>query len=494
MFVSLFLLILLIFYDLFVQNKLDKPIESVTEYVTELEPNLNHEIETILKKNSEVWAAYESGRFDVSDSVENGVRKIILKEKGTDGNESEFTIRKYRVTLTNRRRRHKKSDDHVLLVSFSNSSLNNTTATNINVNNQRLKVVAASNNSSNPPLITSHSIYKTPTPAMMVGNSAPDYDRLSSSLTVDGYSHDMLDVDAYLSGPGSDLINKIINGDDSFEFSDEDPHSIAAKLSYPESRQSQKLNSKGEMPQQQQSQPSISEQSHPENSIDDDSQPDSFDDEYIDVAYGQAHKPSLVSAAEIVALSPAISRRSDSRRTVEQYTPSSRYSQLSPRPSNIHVNETYGQSRLSQNSETTSYSQNTPVNVNEYMQSTQQTTVNSSRMSGQTRQSKNLHYHHHHHHHQTSQPTVRDTPVSLAAQSASISLRDLGPTTPSRLSTLNYTSEEVVKTPVTASSIRAGSRGSSTAAIPSHFETNQDTQSIGPGSLAGGSLFGCFFS
>jgi hypothetical protein len=46
-----------------------------------LEPNLNHEIETILKKNSEVWAAYESGRFDVSDSIENGVRKIVLKEK-----------------------------------------------------------------------------------------------------------------------------------------------------------------------------------------------------------------------------------------------------------------------------------------------------------------------------------------------------------------------------------------------------------------------------
>ncbi len=489
MFVSDFFFFYSYFFVKLFKNKTDKPIESVTEYVTELEPNLNHEIETILKKNSEVWAAYESGRFDVSDSVENGVRKIVLKEKGTDGNESEFTIRKYRVTLTNRKRRHKKSDDHVLLVSFSNSSLNNTGPSN-NVNNQRLKVVTASNNSSNPPMLTSHSIHKTPTPAMMVGNSAPDYDRLSSSLTVDGYSHDMLDADAYLSGPGSDLINKIINGDDSFEFSDEDPHSIAAKLSYPESRQSQKLNSKGDMQQQQHNQPTMSEQSHPEHSIDDESQPDSFDDEYIDVAYGQAQKPSLVSAAEMVALSPAISRRSDSRRTVDQYTPSSRYSQLSPRPSNIHVNETYGQSRLSQTSETTYNSQNTPVNVNEY---TQQTTVNSSRMSGQTRPSKNLSSYHHHHH-QISQPTVRDTPVSLAAQSASISLRDLGPTTPSRLSTLNYTSEEVVKTPVTASSIRAGSRGSSTAAIPSHFETNQDTQSIGPGSLAGGSLFGALFN
>jgi hypothetical protein len=135
--------------------------------------------------------------------------------------------------------------------------------------------------------------------------------------------------------------------------------------------------------------------------------------------------------------------------------------------------------------------------------------VNSSRLSGHTRPSKtsyqqqqqqqvinhhNHHNQHHHHHHQqqqTPQPTIRDTPISMAAQSASISLRDIGPITPSRLSTLNYTSDEVVKTPVTASSIRAGSRGSSTAAIPSHYDqTNQDTQSLGPGSLAGGSLFG----
>lgn len=206
-----------------------------------MEPNLNHEIETILKKNAEVWAAYESGRFDVSDSIENGIRKIVLKEKGTEGSESEFTIRKYRVTLTNRRRRHKKSDDHVLLVSFSNSSLNNTNNHN-RVTNQKLGTQ----------IVTSNSIHKTPTPAIMVGNSAPDNDRLSID-----YHNDMIDADAYLSGPGSDLINKIINGDDSFEFSDEDPHSIAAKLSYPESRQSQKLNKEG---------PTMSEQSESQES------------------------------------------------------------------------------------------------------------------------------------------------------------------------------------------------------------------------------------
>lgn len=408
-----------------------------------------------------MWAAYESGRFDVTDTVENGVRKIVLKEKGTDGNESDFTIRKYRVTLTNRRRRHKKTDDHVLLVSFSNSSLNNTnTMTHSNRVSNKLSSAA--------PMLTSQSVHKTPTPAIMVGNSAPDNEQLSID-----YNND-IDADAYLSGPGSDLINKIINGDDSFEFSDEDPHSIAAKLSYPEARQNKSLTKEA---------PTMSEQSEESH----ESQPDSFDDEYIET-YAPPQKPSLVSAAEMVALSPAISRRSDSRRTVDQYTPSSRYSQVSPRPSNMHVNDAYGQSRLSQNSETTSYSQNTPVNV-DYMSGG---TVNSSRLSGNIRPSKTSYHHQQPIHQQTPQPTVRDTPVSLAAQSASISLRDIGPTTPSRLSTLNYTSEEVVKTPVTASSIRAGSRGSSTAAIPTNYETNQDTQSIGPGSLAGGSLFGAY--
>ncbi len=85
-----------------------------------------YDIEEILRQNEEVWEAYQSGRFDLSSSLYDSVnKKIVLRERPgstcSDKN-SEYTVRKYRVTISHRNTN--KSDEHLLLVSFCNNNTN----------------------------------------------------------------------------------------------------------------------------------------------------------------------------------------------------------------------------------------------------------------------------------------------------------------------------------------------------------------------------------
>ena len=72
-------------------------------------------IEDILKKNDHVWEAYSSGNFSVNEYFEDGNRKIVLKENCSPG--AQFNITKYRVRI----RRSGRNEDHILLVSFSDA-------------------------------------------------------------------------------------------------------------------------------------------------------------------------------------------------------------------------------------------------------------------------------------------------------------------------------------------------------------------------------------
>ena len=81
---------------------------------------------SILKKNPEVWQAYQSGNFKVKEVFEDGNRRIILKEKGKKGEDYEYTVKKYKVGLHHSKHHIVKEDEkNLLLVSFSSSSINN---------------------------------------------------------------------------------------------------------------------------------------------------------------------------------------------------------------------------------------------------------------------------------------------------------------------------------------------------------------------------------
>lgn len=149
----------------------------------------NPDIEEILRTNVEVWNAYQTGKFRVNVvNSENGQKKIILKEKGrNEYDKSEYVIRRFKV-LVHTPRNSRMKDDHVLLVSFSQKSLpltankDNQIATLVEKTNQRLDLESSLKRSN---------------------QNLMKFDRSASQI---------------LTGPGSELINKIVNGEeDSFE-------------------------------------------------------------------------------------------------------------------------------------------------------------------------------------------------------------------------------------------------------------------------------------
>lgn len=171
----------------------EKPIDNTDYFLyapdSQQYPDLedsNVEIEEILRTNEEVWEAYQTGKFRTNVVNEDGHKKIILKEKTrNEYDESEYVIRRFKVTVTTPRNSRVK-DDHVLLVSFSQKSFQNNTSL---PSNQIPAVEAAKRLEIEPSL-------QRDTQNLM------PFQRTTSQI---------------LTGPGSELINKIINGEeDSF--------------------------------------------------------------------------------------------------------------------------------------------------------------------------------------------------------------------------------------------------------------------------------------
>lgn len=153
-----------------------------------VEPETTPEIEDILRSNEEVWNAYQTGKFKINFFNEEGNKKLILREESNDeSGESEYKIRRFKVLVTTPRNSRIK-DDHVLLVSFSQKSL----GTSRNTTNPRLEIESALNQSN---------------------SNLAHYQRQASQT-----SH-------LLTGPGSELINKIINGEDE-SFIEEQIHDV----------------------------------------------------------------------------------------------------------------------------------------------------------------------------------------------------------------------------------------------------------------------------
>ncbi len=145
------------------------------------------EIEDILRSNEEVWQAYQTGRFRVVTRFEDGHKKIILKEKAsTDIDDSEFIVRRYKVLVSSPRNSRVK-DDHVLLVSFSQRSL---PPSQRPPQQQQQLEIEPGTRASNQNLMA--------------------FRRTDSQM---------------LTGPGTELINRIVNGEeDSFEILDDMGH------------------------------------------------------------------------------------------------------------------------------------------------------------------------------------------------------------------------------------------------------------------------------
>jgi len=125
---------------------------------------------------------YKTGRFRVLTRYEDNHRKIILRENVSNGIEdSEFIVRRYKVLVSSPRNSRVK-EDHVLLVSFSHKSLpaNQRADKQLEIEHQRM---------SNANLIP--------------------YRHADSQI---------------VSGPGTELINRIVNGEDSFEILEDAPH------------------------------------------------------------------------------------------------------------------------------------------------------------------------------------------------------------------------------------------------------------------------------
>lgn len=172
----------------------EKPVENSDFYLYSpesppmIEPEATPEIEDILRSNEEVWDAYQTGKFKVNFFNEGGHKKLILREETNDEpGESEYKIRRFKVLVTTPRNSRVK-DDHVLLVSFSQKSLGNCR----NTTNPRLEIDSVLNQS-------------------------------NSNLT--HYQTQPSEPSHIMTGPGSELINKIINGEDE-SFIEEPIHDV----------------------------------------------------------------------------------------------------------------------------------------------------------------------------------------------------------------------------------------------------------------------------
>ena len=185
-------------------------------------------IEEILKKNDHVWNAYTSGKFSVKDYYENAVRKIVLKERtdSESGKPTGYNITKYRVRI---RRGH--DEDHILLVQFAdNTAQNGATLTREAVPALPPAVITRQNSraqeatSSSPVNSQSYSgvepesspsqqhhyeqiqqqEYETTSPRPSTSQTAAAANTSLNALAEDFY--------AKLTGPGSDLIERLVDG------------------------------------------------------------------------------------------------------------------------------------------------------------------------------------------------------------------------------------------------------------------------------------------
>lgn len=165
--------------------------ESVGETVTLVEKDSTEYVEKILKKSPEVWKHYLSGRFDVLSCLEDGCKRIILKEKVHNRkitDTSGYDIKKYRVRVSHSHHKKSKKNDEILLVTYENP--------------------------------TSKSFSRSKSYARTVSNSkfvvnAPSI-RSSSCSSLEPTGEYVCDVAAVagVAGPGSELIAKLIEGDD----------------------------------------------------------------------------------------------------------------------------------------------------------------------------------------------------------------------------------------------------------------------------------------
>lgn len=168
------------------------------------------EVEEILRTNPEVWETYQTGRFRVVTRTEDGHKKIILKEKARDDiDDSEFVVRRFKVFVTTPRNSRVR-DDHVLLVSFSQKSLP--------TNQQQQQTNPAQYH---------HRLEIEPSLRSPASNqNLIPYTHTNSSSQI-------------MTGPGTDLINKIVNGEeDSFEMLDDGHYESAYEIQNSPSKQS----------------------------------------------------------------------------------------------------------------------------------------------------------------------------------------------------------------------------------------------------------------
>ncbi|RNA24215.1 hypothetical protein BpHYR1_049793, partial [Brachionus plicatilis] len=160
--------------------------ESSSTTTTLVDKDSTQYIESILRKNKEVWNHYSSGKFDVLSCLEDKCKRIILKEKVanhklTDTNG--FEITKYRVRISNHHQKSKKSDE-ILLVSYENSA----------------KILSRAKSFSRT---VSQSKFVHCEPSLRSSSC-------SSFESTGGYVCDVAGV----AGPGSELIAKLIEGED----------------------------------------------------------------------------------------------------------------------------------------------------------------------------------------------------------------------------------------------------------------------------------------
>jgi hypothetical protein len=318
----------------------------------------------------------------VSFLNDDGQKKIILKEKGSKLDDSEYIIRKFKVTVA---RNSKKKDDHILLVSFSQKSIQN------------------------PNKITH--IIEHPRNEIEHGYRAPN-NHLTPQRTKS--------KDQILTGPGSELIKKIIDGNDSLDSSrvEEEDHGvyepayhIQTSPSKSSSRNSHKINEKRKTSSKIFFQKVSS----------------SSEDEYIDDLIKKIKKANGQESSVISASQSQYSTHASTTQSQSRHTP---YSQK----------DANNEDKMSRLSPVSLGNINTPVSVSY---------IGASRFSNVeiTKNQSNsiLHY------------TLNNGRVE-------------------------YVGEEV-------NSVANISRSSTRNASVIH-EGNHDTQSIGPGSMAGGSLFG----
>ena len=354
------------------------------------ETDSSQDIESILKSNEEVWQAYKTGKFKVKVLSEDGVKKIILKEKGSSLNESDYIIRKFKVLIA--RSSIRKSDDHVLLLSFSQKSLQNPS-------NQIVIRKRSGENSSH---------------------------RLATQKSKSA------DV---LSGPGTELINKIVNGEDSSEGDKDD-------------------NNEEE------------EEEDEEVSADDDEEAGMYEP-----AYHIQTSPSKTSSRQ------SKPKLSDSKSFSQKNSSSSDDEYLNEiiqklKKSNVQESSVMSASRSQYSGETGSpQSRNTP-----YSQNLNQTEEKISRLSPASLGN-----------------IANQISASYMSGSRYSNGRESNVDTIKRQqsnSVLHYTLSDGRVSYVREETNSMGNVSRSSTRNVSVHEANHDTQSIGPGSMAGGSLFG----